>query len=81
MKSIAEVVAEIVDRRSLPASVMMRARLGPALPGDVATWDDDLQGYRLRRDPQWIILAGRVRELWGEYFLEHHEERQPCLAL
>jgi hypothetical protein len=81
MKAIAEFVAEIVDRRSLPAAVMMLAHLGPALPGDVAVWDNDLQGYRLMRDPQWIILAGRVRELWGEYFLEHHEETQACLPL
>jgi hypothetical protein len=47
----------------------------------VARCDDDVRGYRLVRDPHWIIMAGRVRDWWGEYFLEYHEEMQPCLAL
>lgn len=81
MRSIREVIQELVSRGNLPESVVMRCRLGSALPGDVATWDDSLGGYRLDRDPEWIILAGKVRELWGEYFLEHHEVTQTCLAL
>lgn len=81
MKSIGAVVQELFSQGSLPERLKVRARLGPALPGDVAAWDPELRGYRLQRNPHWIIMAGAVRELWGEYFLEHHEEHQPCLAL
>ena len=78
---ISQVISQLMDRGASPKTIVVRARLGPALPGDVAAWDPELRGYRLQRDPHWIIMAGAVRELWGEYFLEHHEEHQPCLAL
>jgi len=81
MQTIGSVISAMLERGSLPQRIVMRASLGPALRGDVAAWDGDVRGYRLERDPGWIIMAGRVRELWGEYFLIYAEESQPCLAL
>jgi len=79
MKHISLVIAELMGRGELPANVVMVKSLGPARAGDVATWDADLMGYRLRRDPEWIVLADEVRRRWGHYFARTTVEIQTCL--
>ena len=81
MKPISAVISEMFDRGNLPERVMVRATMGPARPGDALTWDPGLRAYRLTSKPWFCVRAGIVRNLWGEFFLQYHEETQPCLAL